>query len=98
MKHPRRLLAGCAALALAATAGVIVVRDQQGASPGSNAAAAVEATATPGRLTDAQKKVRKDQVDVVLAARARAVLKGSQGWWRGRSCCSRTCGSSGSPS
>ncbi|MEU4294972.1 hypothetical protein AB0E63_42685 [Kribbella sp. NPDC026596] len=79
MKHPRRLLAGCAALALAATAGVIVVRDQQGASPGSNAAAAVEATATPGRLTDAQKKVRKDEVDVVLAARARAVLKGSQG-------------------
>jgi hypothetical protein len=77
MNHPRRLLAGFAALALAATAGVVVLRGPHGPSPGSGAAVAIEATATPGRLTDAQKKVRKDQVDVVLAARARAVLKGN---------------------
>ncbi len=30
MKHPRRLLAGVAALALASTAGVVAVRVQQG--------------------------------------------------------------------
>jgi hypothetical protein len=76
MKHPRRLLAGVAALALAATAGVVAVRVERGSSPDSSAVAAVEATATPGQLDDAQKKARKGQVDVVLAARATAVLKG----------------------
>lgn len=73
MNHPRRLLAGLAALALAATVGVVVVRSEQDGSPGESAAAAV---ATPG-LTDAQKKVRKAQIDVLLAARATAVLKGN---------------------
>ena len=67
MKHPRRLLAGVAALALAATAGVVAARVQHGSSPDSSAVAAVEATATPGLLDDAQKKARKGQVDVVLA-------------------------------
>jgi basic secretory peptidase family protein len=75
MLHPRRLFAGVAALALAGTAGVVAVRLQQGDStPGSNAAA-VEVTATPGQLTDAQKATRKSQIDVLLAKRATAVLK-----------------------
>jgi hypothetical protein len=76
MKHPRRLLAGVAAVALAATAGVVAVRVQHGSPSAGSAAVAVEATTTPGLLNDAQKKVRKSQVDVVLAARATAVLKG----------------------
>ena len=76
MKHPRRLLAGIAVLALAASAGVVAVRAQLG-EPGSSAAA-VEATttATPGQLTDAEKAVRKGEIDIVLARRAAAVLKG----------------------
>jgi len=62
-------------LALATTAGVVAVRVQHGTSPGSSAVA-VEATATPGQLTETQKKARKGQVDVILASRATAVLKG----------------------
>ncbi|WP_433168865.1 peptidase MA family metallohydrolase [Kribbella sp. CA-247076] len=76
MKHPRRLLAGVAALALAATFGVVAVRLQQGGSTVGSSAAAVKATATPGQLTDAQKVARKSAVDALLAKRGAAVLKG----------------------
>jgi len=75
MLHPRRLFAGVAALALAGTAGVVAVRLHQGDSTPGSSAVAVEATATPGQLTDAQKATRKSQVDVLLAKRATAVLK-----------------------
>jgi hypothetical protein len=74
MNHPRRLLAAFAALALAATAGVVVIRSERGGSSGASAAAAV---ATPGPLTDAEKEARKAQIDVLLAGRANAVLKGN---------------------
>ncbi|TCO51537.1 hypothetical protein EV646_101528 [Kribbella antiqua] len=76
MNHPRRLLAGLAALALAGSAGLVVVRLQQGGSAPGSSAVAVEATATPGQLTTPQKVARKRQVDVLLAKRSTAVLKG----------------------
>jgi hypothetical protein len=76
MNHPRRLLAGLAALALAGSAGLVVVRLQQGGSAPGSSAVAVEATATPGQLTTGQKVARKRQVDVLLAQRATAVRKG----------------------
>ncbi|TCC66434.1 hypothetical protein E0H73_06020 [Kribbella pittospori] len=75
MRHPRRLFAGVAVLALAASASVVVVRLQQGGSTPGSSAAAVETT-PPGDLTDAQKAVRKREVDAVLARRSAAVLKG----------------------
>jgi peptidase MA superfamily protein len=75
MKHPRRLFAGVAVLALAASASVVAVRLEHGGSTPGSSAAAVEATPA-GDLTDAQKAVRKRQVDVVLARRSAAVLKG----------------------
>ena len=76
MKHPRRLFAGVAVLALAASASVVVVQLEHGGStPGGSSAAAVEATPS-GDLTDAQKVVRKREVDTVLARRSAAVLKG----------------------
>jgi hypothetical protein len=74
MNHPRRLLAALAALALAATASVVVIRSERGGSSGASAAAAV---ASPGPLTDAEKEARKAQIDVLLAGRANAVLKGN---------------------
>jgi len=77
MKHQRRLLAGVAALALAATAGVVAVRAQhEGVSPGSSAAAAVASPGDPDELSLAEQAVRKHEVDLVLARRATAVLKG----------------------
>ncbi|WP_406056055.1 peptidase MA family metallohydrolase [Kribbella sp. NBC_00889] len=75
MKHPRRLFAGVAVLALAASASVVVVRLEHGGSTPGSSAAAVEATPA-GELTDAQKAVRKREVDAVLARRSAAVLKG----------------------
>ncbi|MGW6275937.1 hypothetical protein [Kribbella sp. NPDC055071] len=74
MNHPKRLYAGVAVLALAVTAGVVAVRSDHGGARGGSAAAA--GVATPGVLTDAQKKARKAQIDLVLAGRATAVLKG----------------------
>jgi hypothetical protein len=74
MNHPKRLYAGVAVLALAVTAGVFAVRSDHGGARGGSAAAA--GVATPGVLTDAQKKARKAQIDLVLAERATAVLKG----------------------
>ena len=76
MKHPRRLVAGVAALVLAGTAGVVAVRLQQGGSAAGSSAAAIKATATPGQLTDTQKSARKTEVDALLAKRSAAVLKG----------------------
>ncbi|MET7282675.1 hypothetical protein ABZS29_30885 [Kribbella sp. NPDC005582] len=78
MKHKKRLVAGVAALAVASAAGVAVVWNRQSgavAPPGAVAVAA-EATATPAELTDALKKVRRTEVDALLATRATAVLKG----------------------
>jgi hypothetical protein len=76
MKHPRRLFAGVAALILAGTSGVVAVRLGQGGTAGGGSAVAVKATATPGQLTDGQKTARKTAVDVVLAKRAAAVVRG----------------------
>ncbi|ADB32792.1 hypothetical protein Kfla_3737 [Kribbella flavida DSM 17836] len=78
MKHPGRLLAGVAALALAAAAGVVVSRSGDGAGPSGGTAAALQASGspTPAALTDAQKTARAREVDVLLARRATAVLKG----------------------
>ncbi|GAA0618296.1 hypothetical protein HPO96_13215 [Kribbella sandramycini] len=76
MKYGRRVLAGVAALAVAATAGVVALRDRGEAAAGGDGAVAVQARRTPGVLTEAEQKVRKEQVDALLAARARAVLKG----------------------
>ncbi|TDO45317.1 hypothetical protein EV643_11390 [Kribbella sp. VKM Ac-2527] len=75
MKHPRRVLAGVAALVLAGTAGVVAAgwSDDSGSPPGGTAVAA-EAARTG--LSDEQKVARKREVDVVLARRATAVLKG----------------------
>lgn len=77
MKYPKRLYAGVAALALAASGTVVVVRGRHGADdpPGGSAAAGV--LATPSSTTPAaQEAARQKAVDVLLAGRATAVLKG----------------------
>lgn len=78
MKHPRRLFAGVAALALVAGGAAVAVRVQQGATSPGTSAAAVEADPSkiPGQLSDAEKATRKQEVDAVLVRRATAVLKG----------------------
>ena len=77
IKYRGRLIAGAAALVLAGTAGVVVAtRIDNGGAPAGSTAAAVKATATPTGMPDAQKAVRKREVDVVLSHRATAVLKG----------------------
>ena len=75
MKHPRRVLAGVAALVLAGTAGVVATRSSDLGSPAGSTAAAVEGAKSTG-FSDEQKAARKREVDVVLARRATAVLKG----------------------
>ncbi|TWD83854.1 hypothetical protein FB561_5023 [Kribbella amoyensis] len=77
MKHPRRLIAGVAALLLAGSAGAAAASwsGDEGDAPGSTAAA-VEATPPASELTEAQKKSRQHEVDILLAHRATAVLKG----------------------
>jgi hypothetical protein len=78
MNHPRRLIAGVATLALAASAAVVAVRARAGdAPPGSSAvAAAATPTTTPGELTAAETAVRKRAIDKLLSGRAKAVLGG----------------------
>lgn len=78
MNHPKRLYAGVAALALAASGAIVAVRSWHGdAAPGSSAVAAEAApTTTPGQLTSAQDAARKKAIDVLLAQRSTAVLKG----------------------
>lgn len=75
MNHPKRLLAGVAALALVASGAVVAVRVRNGdAAPGAMAVEAIHATpATPGVPTDT---ARTQAIDVVLARRSTAVLKG----------------------
>ncbi|GAA1659560.1 hypothetical protein GCM10009744_61150 [Kribbella alba] len=70
----RRLFAGVAAVALVATAGfVVATRSGDSGTPRGNTAAAAEAS---GSLTDAQKVVRKREVNVLLVQRSNAVLHG----------------------
>lgn len=72
-----RLIAGVAAVAVACTAGLVVAtRGDHGGSPSGSTAVAVEAT--PGALSDAEKTIRRREVNVLLAKRATAVLKGDQ--------------------
>lgn len=75
MKHPRRLLAAVAALALAGTAGAVVVT-RSGDQPAGSTAAALGAPSHSAELTDAEKKSRQREVDLLLGKRAAAVLKG----------------------
>lgn len=75
VKRRGRIIAGVAALAVASTAGVVVAtRGDHGSRPAGTTAVAVEAT--PGVASDAEKAARKTQVNVLLAQRATAVLKG----------------------
>jgi len=68
-----RLLAGAVALVLASTAGfVVATRSDHGANPGGTAAAA-EGSANAQAISP---KSRKTALDVILAQRATAVLKG----------------------
>lgn len=79
MKHPKRLFAGVAALALTASGAVVAVRAWHGdVLDGRSAVAATPSTAsrTPGELRAAEKAARKKAVDAVLARRAVAVQKG----------------------
>src|SRR5688500_7667076 len=82
MKDPKRLFAGVAALALAGSAAVVAVRVRNDdAGPGSNAIAAQASpgatpSTTPGQLSSAQEAARKKAIDVLLARRTAAVLKG----------------------
>ena len=76
-KRRGRIIAGVAAVAVASTAGVVVAtRGDHGSQPTGSTAVAVEAT--PGVASDAEKAARKAQVNVLLAQRATAVLKGDQ--------------------
>ena len=80
MNHPKRLLAGVAALALAASGAVVAVRFRDGeAPPGDSAVAAVATRPTspaPGELAPAEELARKQAIDALLARRSAAVLKG----------------------
>ncbi|MFI5692446.1 basic secretory protein-like protein [Kribbella sp. NPDC051586] len=80
MNHPKRLFAGVAVLALAASGAVVAVRVRSGESaPGASAVAAAAPTSTsptPGELSAAGELARKQAIDAVLARRAAAVLKG----------------------
>ncbi|GAA1126004.1 hypothetical protein GCM10009630_24770 [Kribbella jejuensis] len=73
MKHHKRLYAGVAALALAASGAVVVVRSRD--VPPGDAAAAVAVTPSPTAAAT-EDAARKKAIDVLLAARAAAVLKG----------------------
>ncbi|GAA1515394.1 hypothetical protein [Kribbella lupini] len=75
MKHPRRLLAAVAALALAGTAGAVVVT-RSGDAPAGSTASALQAPGPSHELSDAEKKSRQHEVDLLLGKRATAVLKG----------------------
>jgi hypothetical protein len=76
-KQRGRLIAGIAALAVVSTAGVVVAtRADHGAHPTGSTAAAVEAT--PAVPSGAEKATWKRQINVLLAQRATAVLKGDQ--------------------
>jgi hypothetical protein len=80
-KRRGRLVSGVVVLAVVGTAVTVgVSRSHDGAAqvPQAHAAAVARTTAAPGKLSDAQKAVRRRQVDVVLARRATAVLKGDQ--------------------
>ncbi|HWD79194.1 MAG TPA: hypothetical protein VG497_09930 [Kribbella sp.] len=77
MKHPKRLYAGVAALALAASGAVVVVRGRHGGDDPPSGGAAAAVVATPSSATPtAQDAARKKAVDVLLAGRATAMLKG----------------------
>jgi hypothetical protein len=77
MKHPKRLFAGVAALALTAGGAVVAVRTLDGDVPaGAVLAKPSTASKTPGQLSAAETAARKKAVDAVLARRAAAVLKG----------------------
>ncbi|NUR95044.1 MAG: hypothetical protein HOV67_07255, partial [Kribbellaceae bacterium] len=74
MKYQKRLYAGVAALALAASGAVVVVRSRDVRPDGDTAAAA---TVTPSAAaTTALEATRKKAIDVLLAGRATAVLNG----------------------
>ncbi|TDW22922.1 hypothetical protein [Kribbella kalugense] len=72
MNHPKRLLAGVAALALTASGAVVAVRAWNGEA-GAPSAMAVEATRAP---TTQVVVVDTKAINVVLARRSAAVLKG----------------------
>ena len=77
MKHPKRLFAGVAALALTASGAVVAVRALDGGVPATAVLAKTgTASKTPGELSAAQQAARKKAVDAVLARRAAAVRKG----------------------
>jgi hypothetical protein len=79
MNHPKRLFAGVAALALAASGAVVAVRPWRGDAPAGRSAVAATPSAagkTPGELSAAEKAARKKAVDAVLARRAVAIQKG----------------------
>jgi hypothetical protein len=76
-KQRGRLIAGIAALAVVSTAGfVVATRGNDGAHSNGSTAAAVEATSAVA--SDAEKAIWKRQLNVLLAQRAIAVLKGDQ--------------------
>jgi len=77
MKHPKRLFAGVAALALTASGAVVAVRALDGGVPATAVLAKTgTASKTPGELSAAEQAARKKAVDAVLARRAAAVRKG----------------------
>jgi hypothetical protein len=78
MNHPKRLFAGVAALALVASGAVVAVRAWHGDAASGTTVLAVRASPStpPGQLTASQKAARKKALDVILARRSAAVLKG----------------------
>jgi hypothetical protein len=77
MKHPKRLFAGVAALALTASGAVVAVRALDGDVPaGAVLAKAGTPSKTPGELSATQEAARKKAVDAVLTRRAAAVRTG----------------------
>ncbi|MGW7685891.1 hypothetical protein ACWGID_34420 [Kribbella sp. NPDC054772] len=74
MNHPKRLFAGVAVLALAASGAVVAVHVRRGEEPPPGVgAAAAEVTPSPPAADDA---ARKKAIDAVLARRSTALLAG----------------------
>ncbi|ONI69389.1 hypothetical protein BWI15_22655 [Kribbella sp. ALI-6-A] len=79
MKHPRRLVAAVAAVAITGAAGAVAVtRSGDGSGPTGGTAAVLGAPGnqTTPELSEAAKKSRQREVDLLLGKRAVAVLSG----------------------
>ncbi|MFF0341018.1 hypothetical protein [Kribbella sp. NPDC004875] len=76
MNHPKRLFAGVAVLALAASGAVVAVHVRRGEEPPPGLGAAAVVEATPSASPTVADAARKQAVDAVLARRSTAVLAG----------------------